>query len=521
MKQKIKGIFWGVLIVSSILFNIGCNGDSNESDDSNDQADVTFEVTIGDYGQIYDGDWSELGNGKELADMEISEDLFESVTGDTYKQTYSDETYVEISDESVQVTWSNSYGKYDNALYYVKNCDKVVFENINVIQKDSDYRASSTILVEDCEEVVIRNVFIAGTANKPHIRIDGCERVLIEYVEISGYDYGDGWMCATGINIGNSPLYVNTDNPRELQWTIIQNCYIHDNTATDEERNQDGILMNAASNGIIFNCYFENWGIENEVADAAIDVSHRNDDEDYDYSFFRIERNYFDHCVRAKSSSKNDDDTIYEAPANCKIFWANNIYINTNITDYHKGGEIYHVHETYYFDNDHLGHADSIRNFDVFCVTGGQLKIRNCLVFSIADSHWTEYYISSSGSYENWELINPDYCAYIIKDQGLHWLRFNDSIVPDSSEDRVDDWDEWQTTWAMDAHSINETYSSDYEYFVDINNFDFRLADDNPAANVGCNDFLNPDDEQMKVDRDFGGNMRENSPTMGAFDVYQ
>jgi len=284
----------------------------------------------GDYGEIYNSDWSELKNGKERADRNIPDNLFKFVNGDTYKQTYSDQRNdIYISDKALRVSWNNSYSKYGNALYYIKNCGKVVFENINVIQTNSDYRASSTILVENCDEVIIRNVFIAGTANKAHIRIEGCKKVLIEYVEISGYDYGDGWMCGPGINVENTS-----------QWTIIQNCYIHDYTALNsgldpnEKDNQDAILMNVASNGIIFNCYFENWGVDYgdhyKVAESAIDISHRNYDETYDYSFFRIERNIFDSCVRAKSSSQLEDKDN-SAPPNCKLFWVNNI--NVNIRD--------------------------------------------------------------------------------------------------------------------------------------------------------------------------------------------
>ena len=41
------------------------------------------------------------------------------------------------------------------------------------MQADSDYRGYDTIVVRDCDEVVIRNVYVSGTEQHFHIRVEG------------------------------------------------------------------------------------------------------------------------------------------------------------------------------------------------------------------------------------------------------------------------------------------------------------------------------------------------------------
>ncbi|MBN1671391.1 MAG: right-handed parallel beta-helix repeat-containing protein [Kiritimatiellae bacterium] len=201
----------------------------------------------GAYSKTYLSDWSTLPNGKDYPRRKLADYPFEEKIGEEVKQKFVGQASAELRGRYWKVkwkagpNWESGSGKYETTLFLFRNCEKVVIEDVAVMQLDPDYRASHAILVEGCGDVIIRNVTVAGATAKYHIRVEGCERVFIDNVEVCGYDYGPhGIRFGSGINVHNGEtgrdgaVRVYSPNPRELKWCVIQNCDVHDCHASDK-----------------------------------------------------------------------------------------------------------------------------------------------------------------------------------------------------------------------------------------------------------------------------------------------
>ena len=391
----------------------------------------------GKYSQAYQSDWSQLPTGKELAGHDVAQMEFRTVVGEEVRRVFRNEEEVRLSGDRLKVHWNlDECNKYRNTLYLFENCEKVVIEDMAIIQTDPDFRASSTFLFEACGSVVIRDCYIAGTCGKHMIRIEGCEEYFIDRVEIDGVDYpGIGMKAGPGIFINNGaewdekkkrPGAIYSQLFRELRWGVIQNCYIHNHPSIEAETNHDGILFHAPADGIVFNCVFENY-----EGDSCLDISHRRNDPGYQNHHFRIERCIFARCHRVKTNGA-------AGSGSCSILWCNNVYINSSFTDYHHGWPNWHVHETYIYDG-YGGYFLSMR-----CRRGATL-FRNCLMYCP---------VARRSMYEPWGLadgdplsIQPDYFLYLML-APVTWLKPRGKFGP-----TINWWGEWQAA-GHDRHSI-------------------------------------------------------------------
>jgi hypothetical protein len=450
----------------------------------------------GQYSSVYLGDWSNLPNGKATPRSQYANEKILEVIGDTSKKVHLNEEEVHLKNIRIDVRWKNPYHKYRNTLYLIRNCDRVIVDNVHIKQLDSDYRASSSIFIEDCKEVVIKDSYLAGTTNNYHIRIEGCETVLIDNVEIEGLDYFEkGIRCGGGIFVNNGDPKMGgkrgmlSPSPKDLKWCVIQNSYIHNNLASDKKRNQDGILVHSAADGLIFNCYFENW----QHGDAAIDVSHRRSDKNYRNHFFRVERNVFDNCDKVKTPGISHKSN--------NIFFANNVYINTIIGDYHNGWDVYHVHETFLFN--------SLRKRSVFysiwTLNNGFSYIRNSLVYVSGDALKHIYYQGKSAISKNYNFLRPDFMVYIMLSPSS-WLK--------GREIEIKNWESWKN----ETRDYNSYFIEKKNTSKDYGQKDYQFLTELPTRNIGCNHFLRKD--RKSVLRDFQGKKRTSNPSVGAFEAY-
>lgn len=449
----------------------------------------------GRYSDVYQGNWSVLPNGKLFWRKKLSDYSFSREPGEKFQKTYYNESKIHLKDIALQVHWKKPYEKYGNTLFLIRGCDQVIVENVAITQLDPDYRASHSIFVEDCKQVIIRNCYFSGTSGSYHVRIEGCEEVFIDNVEISGFDYGEnGVRCGGGIfvNNGDSKAGGNrgmvSPNPKDMKWCVIQNCYIHDNLATDKRRNQDGILIHSASDGIVFNCYFENW----KEGDASLDVSHRRADELYRNHIFRVERNIFDNADRVKTPGNSHPS--------CKLFFANNLYINTFIGDYHRGWDVHHVNETYIFEK------GGFSFFRLWGMSNGSTHFRNCLLYVEPPGLHNVYFQGENGRPNEYRLLRPDFLVYIMP-KPLCWLG--------GQGQKITAWEDWQN----DERDRNSHFQGPISCFVDPKRGDYRLLPQSPATNFGCSDFVLQKHPGMKVERDFCGVVRSEKPSAGAFEV--
>ena len=340
-----------------------------------------------------------------------------TVSGEKYKKIIKNKSTVTLKDIILKVKWDSSYSKYGTTLFYIRNCKNVLIENVIIIQIDPDYRASHSVLIEDSDNVTIKNCIFLGTNNSYHLRIEGCNKVKVDGVEISGYDYGSlGKRCGGGIfiNNGNQPEKLpNTRgmyslNPKDLTSLVIENCYIHDNLANDGNfRNQDGVALSSPGNGIFFNNIIENW----LRGDAGLDMSHRRWDEAYRNKIFKIERNVFKNCSYQKFSGRPKDDV------NNIIVTANNIFINTSIGYYPKNYQIIHIYDTF------INTAPST-NFKPFIrlwgVESSSIKFLRCLFYSKYPHNF--FWDSKGAPKENYQLEQMKFNeCYFIFDNLKYW----------------------------------------------------------------------------------------------------
>lgn len=454
----------------------------------------------GKYSQTYLSDWSKLPTGRELARHDLSQMEFTDVAGEDVRQVFTDETdEIRISGQRLRVSWASpECEKYRHALYYFRNCERIVIEDMAVIQNHGDWRASSTFFFESCGSIEIRNCYLAGTSEKPFIRLDGCEEYFIDGVEIAGMDFGEGYRCAQGIVINNGAGLdpetgrhrgIYRDDARDLRFGVIQNSYFHDYGLTGPVFNHDGIAFAAPADGLIFNCWFENW-----EADAAIDNSHRRNDEDYQNHLHRTERCVFVNCHRVKTNGAVGSPT-------CSLLWCNNLYVDSSLTDYHVGWENWRVHETYIFTRP-KGY------FHVMHYREGPKFFRNCLMYSPV-SVGDIYQSMGETPEQDITLLRSNYFMYLMP-APRNWLTARTGNTPE-----ITTWEQWREA-GFDADS---TLSELAPLFADAAAGDYRLLADSPAAGAGSAETLQPTDRRPAVTGDFYGNPRPDPPGCGAFEV--
>ncbi len=457
----------------------------------------------GKYSESYQSDWATLPTGNELARRDGADfEALREVAGEDVRKRFADEQEVRISGERLRVTWdSPECDKYGHTLYYFRNCERVVIEDMIVIQRDPDWRASSTFFFESCGRVEIRNCYLAGTCGRAFIRIEGCEEYFVDRVEISGAidkQIGGPARCGPGIFVNNGAglepetgrqRYISDDNARELRFGVIQNSYFHDYGLTDPVRNDDAILFHAPADGIVFNCWFEDW-----EADSAIDDSHRRNDAAYQDHLHRIERCVFRNCHRAKTNGA-------EGSPSCSLLWCNNLYVDSSLTDYHVGWENWRVHETYAFTRN-KGY------FHVMHYREGPTFLRNCLLTSPVG--FSDMYESMGETPEqDIHVLRPDFLVYLMPEP-RRWLSARTANTPE-----IGAWQQWREA-GFDEHS---TLAEADPHFVDADAGDYRLLPESPAVGAGTGEMLDSADLRPAVTRDFYGNPRPDPPSCGAFEV--
>ena len=286
---------------------------------------------------------------------------------------------------------------------------------------------------------------------------------------------------------------MNSPNPKNMKWCIIQNCYIHDNLSSDEWRNHDGILIQSAADGIVFNCYFENW----KHGDGALDVSHRRTDGNYKDHFFRIERNIFNNCTQIKTTGNSD--------SSCSLIFCNNLYINTSIVDYHRGWDIYYLHETFVFNNK----KPVSYFFKLWEIDDCAIYFTNCFLYAEDIELHSVYYQSGDSKPDDYIMLQPDYFVYLMPPP-KYWLKGKGQFVSD--------WSEWKKG---DKHDSNSLFMSSQNSFVASDKDDFRLIANSPIAYLGSSEFLDTQDPRKSVTKDFYGKSRYPKPSVGAFEMYE
>lgn len=472
----------------------------------------------GKYSENYQGDWVNLKNGKELAEKNLSQVSFENVTGEDVIESYhyKDQAEVVIKDIALKVNWNSDNHKYNTSLIYIKNCEKVIIDNILIVQNDPNYRAYHTIILEDCDTVIIKNSYFAGSVSSYHIRIAGSENIYIENNEIEGIDYdGEGTRCGGGIFIDNDdgkdlpnrtyPPY-NPESSLKLKWCIIQNNYIHDNiNYTGDWKNHDGILIHSPADGIIFNNYFKNW----THGDGAVDVGHRSAKDEYKNKIYRVERNIFDNGKYAKivgyRNTINDTNNV--------ILFANNIFINTRLMDYHYNWDAYFAHNTFIFD---LSNAETI---PYSLITLPQTENGYGRSFLINSLVYAPEGFNKMVFHKNQNVINSydefyfDYMVYLMP-APVDWL-YGDQRIWGEDAPRLTTWQDWQTA-GNDLNS--KLISTPTSPFNDYSKEDYHLLNSSPATFFSNTDYVNHDNIALRINRDFSGRQRPDYPSAGAFE---
>lgn len=452
----------------------------------------------GVYSQDYAGDWRNLPTGDVLARRDLAAIPFQDVVGEEARKSWVGEDEVRISDLALRVRWNGESNKMRTTLFTIRECRRVVIENVAIVQLDPDYRGYETIRIEDCDEVIIRNSHFGGTVQSYHLRLDGCGAALFERVEIAGHDHGElGRRGGGGIFIQNGATgrggprdnMISTPNPRLMSWLVIQHCYFHGLTASDgKRRNQDGILVHSPTEGIIFNCVVEDWSEAH--GDAAMDVGFRR--ADLENGFFRIERNIFRRCTLAKSPGDKGH------PSNA-LLWVNNLFDGGFFGDYHGTWPLHHVHNTYLI-------RDRQPLYKLWGRNEGPAYLHNCLVYNAGEAAYQVVFQNDQGEPTRFRNLALDHNAYLMPPP--------DKWVGGKGE-TVGSWETWQTDEKQDRHSV---MAAPQAVFADPAKGDFRLLPNSFPVGKASPRYLNPEQPWLKVDRDFLGNPRPAEPAAGAFE---
>lgn len=448
------------------------------------------------FAEFEETDLSKLPTGDVLAKHDVGAIAWTDVDGPAVKRTWSGQKRVEIRDLALKVNWPAPTTKYGGTLFLIQNCEDVLVENVAVVHSNADYRGQHSFLFENCGQVTIRNVYSAGAVARNHIRLEGCREFLIERVEISGWDYGEeGVRCGGGILVNNGitksdgSVQVYTKRRRELEWGIIRDSWFHDYLVQDKGpwRNQDAILFHAPSDGLVFNCAFDRW----QAGDGAIDDSHRRHDPAYRNRVHRIERCLFRDCNLAKTNGA-------KGSADCVIVWANNVYINTWLADYHKGWTNWHIHETYLFETP----------MPVFVKNWGMRE--GLTVFANGLLHAPNgaqvvYWQSGKATQDGYRLFRAHHLLYLLPPPRF-WMRGQGVEIRD------------RQSWLAEGSESGTRVSDARPAFTALSERDLRLRAASPAVGFASPAFLAPRDRALRVVRDFNGIRRPSAPAAGAFE---
>lgn len=472
----------------------------------------------GRYTAAYQSDWSKLPTGDVLARKDLSSIEFEEVKGEAVRKEWRGEKRVEISNLNLRVKWDTPKAeKFGTTLFYIEDAEEVIIENLSIISDDPDYRQYHTIFIEGAERVVIRNLHLAGTVRMYHIRLDGCRDVFIENVEISGIDYmgkgghrlGGGIWIDNGDDKPGKPA-LSSKNPKIPGWQIIQNCYFHNNTEDDNsERNQDAVLIHSAGDGLLFNCVVENW--LRPAAESSFDLSFRRGEPEFQDRFFRVERNILRNTTFYKC--------VGNVPGPNVLFYANNLFINSSLADYHQGGaRASFLFNTYIFDLEKA--PESIRHLAMRGSEGyaclwsyaGKTFLSNSLVFK-PSGRFFMFYQNATPPEDKYRFFSTDHNVYALETTDLAWLRTARQGVLFPS------FKTWRDSTSNDKKS--RLIPGDPALFVDYAGGDYRPKSRTLPPDVVNISEINPRDPRQAVPHDFFGVKRAQQSEIvpGAFCV--
>ncbi|MCP5444984.1 MAG: hypothetical protein H6968_18295 [Chromatiaceae bacterium] len=441
----------------------------------------------GEYTEEYRMDWSRLPLGNVKGKTDFRDTEFIDVVGEYARRSYINKKIVEIKDVAYRVKWNSPSRKYSTSVIHIRGADRVVIENVAIISLDADYRTYSSIFIEDSREVIIKNVYIAGAAAGYQIRVEGSENVLIDGAEITGYNYsGKGVRAGGGIWINNGPTY--SPNPKEPKWAVVQNCYLHDYLDADNFRNHDAINVQTPQNGLIFNCFIENWGKDGQIGDGAIDISYRN--KDRKNGRFRIERNVIRNCFVTKTPGEGAESNT--------VVWANNLYIDTEIGDYHSGWMNSHIHNSYMFTK-----PEHKRLYKLWGVGDeGRIVFQNNMV-AAASPLWAVFWENSSGVEDNYGLIQSDHNTFFME-QPYFWLGGKRKKIKQLNQ------------WRSHNKDINSALISGR--MCNLDQESMQIDTNCLLRGSGSPVYLDGSQQVMQVNKDFWGRTRTEAPTPGAFE---
>ena len=445
-------------------------------------------------------DLRDMPTGDVLARHDVEEIEWTEVSGPEAKRVWNGEQRVEIRDLALKVDWpTGPTEKYEGTLFLIRNCEEVLVEDVAIVHANADYRGQHSFLFENCGRVTVRNVYSAGAVGRNHLRLEGCGEYLIERVEISGWDYGEeGVRCGGGIFVNNGvtqadgTIHLYVKERRELEWGVIRDSWFHDYLVQDEGewRNQDGIGFHAPSDGLVFNCVFDRW----IAGDGAIDDSHRRHDDAYRSKVHRIERCLFRDCNLVKTNGATGSP-------DCVVVWANNVYVNSWLADYHKGWTNWHLQETYAFE----------KPMPVFVKNWGMGEgltvFANCLLHA-PEGVEVIYWQSGNATADGYRLFRALNTLYLMP-QPRCWMRGQGAEITS------------RESWLSEELERGCEVSEEAVGFANAAEGDWRLKSPSPAIGFGSPMFLDPEDAALRVARDFAGAPRPNPPSVGAFEPAQ
>lgn len=441
------------------------------------------------------GDWGGLPLGNASGKFAGAPGALKDVAGEDLQKTWTGPDEVVIRGLRARVHWKAAQGeKFRTTLFHIVGARRVVIEDVAIIAADSDYRMYDTFHIEDADEVIVRNVYFGGPVQSYHLRIFGARRVVVDGIEVAGTGEPGERRAGGGVWIKNSASRTKKPGPgvpfdanwAQADWTVVQNGYFHDYEDADKLRNQDAINVESPGDGLIFNCVVDNWARENRVGDAAFDISYRLR-EAQGGKRFRIERNVFRkaHFTKTPGYGPGDD----------RMIWANNVYLDTHIGDYHGGWLNALVHNSFVLDG-----ADRLYRMWEQKPDGHTLIAGNTVV-SIRPLDST-YYFNDAGVREKLPLLHTDYNAYAMPVPGL-WLG--------GKLDKATRWSDWQTL-GQDRNSRNGDAASCHPELGDLLKGPPCVV---PPLRLPSTYAATAD---LAVTRDFLGRPRPASPAAGAYE---
>jgi hypothetical protein len=455
----------------------------------------------GQYSKTYmKTDWSRLGTGKNVADKDESDYFWKTVIGQDVHRKYGRGTHV-LKNLAYKVNWRGKPRSKRSKLFTFKNCDKVTIENVAIIQNEP-YKGSYTFFIKNCKDVYLKNIFISGAVSHRHITINGAENILIDNIEIEGRDYN-----GNGKYEGSGGIYIhNGDGKRRhannLKFTVVQNCYIHDFDDVKPRGNfPEGIAIVSPADGIIFNCYVENYKLPG--AENAMQITTRRYDKNYgEGHVFRIER-----CIN-KRATYNKQGSVWYMPKKYKdnhIIWANNLYYNLNFAMSNKVDYIHHVNETFVMTQ---------TNGPIFRLWNvrAPFYLYNNIFYYGTNKSTERLFLRTTGKDKD------DKRALLNADFNLYYMSKPRKIYEDNMDfsNTVKSWIKWQQL-GKDKNSVL-TNSGSLFYKPDSNADRYILSSDSIARKVGGNKYIKHSHPGLRVSKNFFGSTRSSKyPNLGAF----